>query len=111
MTPVSNEPLEPEHFDSGELLSNIQILKDVNNVDNGYYLVIAVHRDVAKRDEFLRKAVAAGESNIDFFFDVNTSKYYIYYQKFDYIDTANEALKSKGSQPYNTNMSVVKIEN
>ncbi|GAA4270138.1 PorP/SprF family type IX secretion system membrane protein [Hyunsoonleella aestuarii] len=110
-TPVSNEPLEPEHFDSGELLSNIQILKDVNNVDNGYYLVIAVHRDVAKRDEFLRKAVAAGESNIDFFFDVNTSKYYIYYQKFDYIDTANEALKSKGSQAYNTNMSVVKIEN
>ena len=44
-------------------------------------------------------------------FDVNSSKYYIYYQKYDYIEAANSAMQSKGSEPYNTNMSVVKIEN
>ena len=111
ITPLSNEPIQPEDFDSGEVLSNIQILKGVNNIDNGYYMVVAVHTDVAKRDEFLRKAVASGQTNIDFFFDVNSSKYYIYYQKYDYIEAANSAMQSKGSEPYNTNMSVVKIEN
>ncbi|WP_223550450.1 PorP/SprF family type IX secretion system membrane protein [Aestuariivivens sp. NBU2969] len=110
ITPLSNEPLRPEDFDSGEILSNIQILKGVNHTDNGFYLVVAVHTDVNKRDEFLRKAISAGQTNIDFFFDVNSSKYYIYYQKYDYIEAANSAMQSKSSAPYNTNMSVVKIE-
>ena len=110
ITPRSTTPLRAEDFDSGEVLRNIQILKGVNNADNGYYLVIAVHSDVAKRDEFLRKAVASGQTNIDFFFDVNSSKYYIYYSKYDSIEAANRGLAEKGSQPYNANMSVVKIE-
>ncbi|WP_242157489.1 PorP/SprF family type IX secretion system membrane protein [Aestuariivivens sediminis] len=111
ITPLASEPLRAEDFDSGEVLSNIQILKGVNNAENGYYLVVAVHTDVDKRDEFLRKAIASGQTNIDFFFDVNSSKYYIYYQKYNSIDAANKSMELKGSQPYNTNMSVVKIEN
>ncbi|MEJ2112977.1 MAG: PorP/SprF family type IX secretion system membrane protein [Flavobacteriaceae bacterium] len=109
-TPISDTPLKPENFDSGEVIENIQILKGVTNAEKGYYVVVAVHTDVEKRDEFLRKAVAAGESNIDFFFDVNTSKYYIYYKKSDSLDSVNQTLQSKGSKPYNSNMSVVKIE-
>ena len=111
-TPVASEPLSPEDFDSGEeLSSSIQIVKDVKNTENGYYIVIAVHSDVEKRDEFLRKAVAAGQANIDFFFDVNTSKYYIYYQKFDDIESAKSATELKGSKPYNGNMYTVKVVN
>ena len=109
-TLVSNTPLKPENFDSGEVLENIQILKGVNNVEEGYYVVIAVHTDMGKRDDFLRNAVAAGQENIDFFFDVNTSKYYIYYEKFNNLNAANQALEEKGSEPYNSNMSMVKIE-
>ncbi len=111
-TPVASEPLTAEDFDSGEAQSNsIQIVKDVKNTENGFYVVVGVHSDVAKRDEFLRKAVAAGQSNIDFFFDVTTSKYYIYYQKFDDIQSARNAMELKGSKPYNGNISLVKIEN
>ena len=110
-TPLSETALTSDQFDSGDVSSNIQIVKGVTNVENGYYLVVAVHSDVAKRDEFLRKAVAAGEQNIDFFFDVNSNKYYIYYQKFDMLDAAARNLSSKGSKPYNTNMSMVKVEN
>ena len=111
-TDPSPEPLTTADFDSGEALSNIQIVKDVNNVEAGYYLVVAVHNDVSKRDEFLKKAVAAGQKDIDFFFDVNTSKYYIYYEKFDSIGDAKSSLDSnKGSKPYNSKMSMVKIEN
>ena len=111
-TPLSPIPLKAEDFDFGEEQSdNIQILKNVTNVDDGYYLIIAVHSNVAKRDDFLTKAVASGESNIDFFHDVNTSKYYIYYSKFDTLRDANNEMKSKGNKPYNGKMSIVKIEN
>lgn len=111
-TPLTSEPLKTEDFDFGEEQSgNIQILKNVENVENGYYLILAVHSDVIKRNDFVTKVVSSGRSDIDFFYDVKTSNYYIYYDKFESIEAANEELKSKGNRPYNTKMSLVKIEN
>ncbi|WP_417890079.1 PorP/SprF family type IX secretion system membrane protein [Xanthomarina gelatinilytica] len=110
-TPLSPVPLSVEDFNFGEEQSgNVQILKGVQNVDNGYYMIIAVHENINDRDEFLEKVVASGQSDVNFFFDVNSSKYYIYYQKFDYVEEAMRALDSKGNKPYNEKMSVVKIE-
>ncbi len=111
-TPLSTEPVTAEDFDFGETQSaTVQILKDVQNVDEGYYIIIAVHNDKVKRDAFLEKVVSTGQSNINFFFDVNTNKYFIYYEKFDYVEAAMRALEAKGSKPYNGKMSVIKIEN
>ncbi|MCL5128341.1 PorP/SprF family type IX secretion system membrane protein [Algibacter sp. L4_22] len=110
-TEVSTEPLTESDFDFGKKLSNIQIMKGVDNVESGYYLVVAVHSDVAKRDAFLAKAVAAGQSNIDFFYDVNSSNYFIYYQKFDDIEMASRVLLNRNNKPYDSRMSMVKIEN
>ena len=110
-TPYSATPLTAEDFDYGEEQSSMQILKNVKNTDNGYYLILAVHNNTAKRDQFLTKTVASGQSNIDFFYDVNTSKYYIYYQKFNTIDEAKNALKNKDNKLYNAKVSIVKIEN
>ena len=111
-TELSNTPLKAEDFDFGEDQgSNIKILKNINNVESGYYLIIAVHNDVKKRNDFVTKVVASGRTNIDYFYDLNTSKYYIFYDKFDSINQANEAMKSKGSRVYNIKMSLVKIEN
>ena len=111
-TPRSAVALKAEDFDFGEeQSSNIQIIKNVNNVESGYYAVVAVHNDAVKRDEFLRKAVAAGASDIDFFYDVTTSRYFIYATKLDSIDAALETLETKGNQPYNGKMSIIKIEN
>ncbi|WP_417858580.1 PorP/SprF family type IX secretion system membrane protein [Xanthomarina gelatinilytica] len=110
-TPLSPVPLSVEDFNFGEEQSgNVQILKGVQNVDNGYYMIIAVHENINDRDAFLEKVVASGQSDVNFFFDVNSSKYYIYYQKFDYVEEAMRALDSKGNKPYNEKMSVVKIE-
>ena len=80
-------------------------------MESGYYLVLAVHTDVNKRDDFVTKTVSSGQSDINFFYDVNSSKYFIYYEKFDDIVSANKALQSKGNEPYNSKMSIVKIEN
>ncbi|MBA6152493.1 PorP/SprF family type IX secretion system membrane protein [Gelidibacter gilvus] len=111
-TPLSPVPLKAEDFNFGEEQgNNIQIIKNVKNVESGYYVVVAVHNDAVSRDEFLTKAVAAGQSNIDFFYDVNTSRYFIYYKKLDSISAASEEMKTKGNQPYNGKMSIIKIEN
>jgi type IX secretion system PorP/SprF family membrane protein len=111
-TPSSTVPLKAEDFDFGEeQSSNIQIVKNVKNEESGYYMVIAVHSDIEKRDEFLTKAVSAGQYDINFFYDVNSSKYFIYYEKFDSVNMANRALEARGSKPFNGNMSIIKIEN
>ncbi|MGB3606973.1 MAG: hypothetical protein WBA19_07455, partial [Psychroserpens sp.] len=111
-TVLAERPYEANDFDFGETQSdNIQILENVKNVDNGYYLILAVHNDVEKRNEFIKKVVASGRTDVDFFYDVNTSKYYIYYDKFQDINAANNGMKLKGNRPFNKNMSLVKIEN
>ena len=108
--PVS--PYTSDDFDFGEEQSeNIKILKNVKNTESGYYLVIAVHNDINNRNEFLTKVVASGRADVDFFYDVNSSKYYIYYNKFDSISAANKAMETKGNRPYNVKMSLIKIEN
>jgi type IX secretion system PorP/SprF family membrane protein len=110
-TPVTKTNFKPEDFDYGDEQANMQILKKIKNTDAGYYLVIAVHNDQSKRDEFLTKTVSAGQRDINFFYDVNSSKYFIYYNKFDNIEEAKKALESKGSTPYNGKMAIVKVEN
>ena len=108
--PVS--PYTSDDFDFGEEQSeNIKILKNVKNTESGYYLVIAVHNDINKRNDFLTKVVASGRANVDFFYDVSSSKYYIYYNKFDSISAANKAMENKVDRPYNIKMSLIKIEN
>tara|TARA_R110002124_G_scaffold138576_6_gene302167 strand:+ start:99710 stop:102106 length:2397 start_codon:yes stop_codon:yes gene_type:complete len=111
-TERSSTPLNVSDFDFGEDRSNnIQILKNVENTENGYYLILAVHSDTEKRDDFVRKVIASGNDNVNYFYNVNTSKYYIYQTKVDSINEANDALKTKGSEPYTEKLSIIKIEN
>jgi len=109
---VSSVPLNSEDFDFGEELgNNVIILKDVQHIESGYYLVLAVHGNIVKRDDFLRKTVASGQADVNFFYDVNTSKYYIYFEKFDSIEAAGKAMQLNDNKPYKSKMTMVKIEN
>jgi type IX secretion system PorP/SprF family membrane protein len=112
-TAVGTSQFVAEDFDFGEerILDNIQIVKNVKNEENGYYAVLAIHSDVNKRNEFLTKSIASGQANINFFYDVNTSKYYIYFEKFYSIDEAKKAIQLNESKPYSSKISIVKIEN
>ena len=111
-TKPASQPLTTSDFDFGEAQGEgIKILKNVKNAQSGYYLIIAIHSDINKRNEFITKVVASGRANVDFFYDVNTSKYYIYYNKFESIGPANKIMETKGNRPYNVNMTLVKIEN
>ncbi|WP_348798282.1 PorP/SprF family type IX secretion system membrane protein [Flavobacterium adhaerens] len=109
-TKVSSVPLKAEDFDFGDNQSNMQIIKNNKNIQPGYYVILAVHSDVQKRDTFVTKTVAAGQSNVNFFYDVNSSKYFIYTEMFDNLQEATDALSAKGSKPYNGKMVIVKID-
>ncbi|MDX1271132.1 PorP/SprF family type IX secretion system membrane protein [Bizionia paragorgiae] len=111
-TGPSTTTLTSQDFDFGEEQnSNIQILKNVKNVENGYYVIIAVHSDVLKRNQFVTRVIQAGGNNVDFFYDFNSSKYYIYYDKYDNIQAANQSIEANANKPFAAKMSVVKIEN
>lgn len=111
-TPKSSIPIEEKNLDFGEEQgSSIRILKGVKNTENGFYLVLAVHSDKTKRDNFVRQVVASGQKDVSFFYDVNTSKYYIYQQKFDNIQSATQAMQQKGTTAINKKLSMIKIEN
>ncbi|GAA4281285.1 PorP/SprF family type IX secretion system membrane protein [Gaetbulibacter aestuarii] len=101
-----------DDFDFGEeQTSSVQIVKGVQHTEPGYYTVLAVHSDEGKRDEFVRKAIASGLEDIDFFYDVNTNKYFIYSNRFDDVNAASRAVDSKSNEPYNSEMTIVSIEN
>lgn len=105
-------PLAYEDLDFGrERNNNIQILKNINHAESGYYLVLAVHSDVNKRDVFLVQVISSGYKEVDFFYDVKTSEYYIYSKKFNTINEAEESLRTKPDKPYNQNVTLLKIEN
>ncbi len=109
---TSNTSIDPSQLDFGrERNSNIQIIKNVKNIESGYYLVMAVHSNVQKRDVFISQVLASGNKNIDFFFDVNSSEYYIYSQKYNDINATERALKNIDNKPYNSKVNIVKIEN
>lgn len=111
-TPLATTKLKPEDFNYGEPQANMQILKNISNAEKGFYTVIAVHNDAAKRDEFLTKVISTGQKNVNFFYDVRNNKYYIYYNnKLDNLEDATRALESKGNTPYNGKMVIIKVEN
>ena len=82
-----------------------------SNTQNGFYLILAVHTDVSKRDSFISKVVSTGQQNIDFFYDISSSKYFIFTKRFENLEETPTALDAKGNKPYNGKMFVVKIEN
>jgi len=110
--PLKDTALDINEIDFGrERNNNIQILKNVPNTENGYYLVLAVHNNIIKRDEFLVQVISSGYKDVDFFFDVNTSEYYIYSKRFDNINETERALASIEDEPYNIMINIIKIEN
>ncbi len=110
-TPVTYESYKVEDLNFGDNVdTNLQILKKIDNVAPGFYVILAVHTDVVKRDEFIRKVVAAGQTKVDFFFDVNTGKYFIHVNNSDYIEGAKKVVDTKGNEAYNSKMFIVKVE-
>ncbi len=94
-TAPTGQTYKPTDFDFGEEQAGTQIIKNNDNIPEGYYIVIAIHKDVAKRDAFVKKAIQAGQKDIDFFYNASNGNYYIYYDRQNQIQELQLPWKAK----------------
>jgi len=117
LTEVDNNPSTNSEakisndFDFTESTNLIKIIKNINSVESGYYLIFGAFSDIEKRDLFIDGLTSNGINNVGFFFDSISDKYFIYYKKFDSIETVRLALQSKANLSYKGKMGIVKVEN
>lgn len=69
--------------------TKIEVISNLKEVTDGFYLVANIFSEAAQRDEFAVNLSYAGEKKTKFFYNVNNFGYYVYT---DVFDTLNEAL-------------------
>ena len=66
-----------DNFNSTNLVS-IEVIENLLEVPNGYYLVTGKYSDAKERDEQIIKLINAGVIDASFFYNFNTLSYYVY---------------------------------
>ena len=87
----------------------IQIIKNVENLESGFYTVLGVYSDVEKKDSFLTNVSIEDRSNYGSFFDKKSQKYFVYNERFNDLETAKNALTAKRNSSFNGRIAIVKI--
>ncbi len=99
-----------QKYDFGYQFANMQVVKNIENVESGFYLILAVHNDSKKAETFMKQALASGQKNIKFFYNLNLNSYFIYTDKFDTAAKGVTALENKTDVACNAKMVLIKIE-
>jgi LysM repeat protein len=89
---------------------SIEVLKNLEEVKKGYYLVLNIVKEAKERDAYVMKLIDGGDINASFFYNFNTFSYYVYS---DYFKTVGEALngyKQKENTKYQEKMFIVNIK-
>jgi LysM repeat protein len=89
---------------------NIEVLKNLNEVKKGYYLVLNIVKDAKERDAYVMKLIDSGDINASFFYNFNTFSYYIYSDYFKSVGEALSAFKQKENTKYQEKMFIVNIK-
>ena len=89
----------------------IEVLKNIKDVKNGYYIVANIFTEAKPRDEFTLKLTDSGEVNSNFFFNINIFSYYVFSKSFNNVDEALYECKQKVGNPLFENMFIAQIEN
>lgn len=90
--------------------TKIEIIRNLKNVENGFYIVTKIFADTNERDEFARKLTDSGEVKSSFFYNINNFMYYVYTKKFE---SANEAIyeyKNRINKPLFEGVFIVQIQ-
>jgi LysM repeat protein len=89
----------------------IEVLKNLKEVKNGYYLVASVFSDAEPRDKFVMKLTDSGEINSSFFYNINILSYYVYTKTFDKLEEVMYEYKQKEKNELFSNMFILHVEN
>ena len=102
---------EGESIDSSNAIIDIPIIKKLTDVSSGYYLVLKTFSNLEETKAYLSTVISSGGgANVNFFFNLHNSTYYVYIAKSDTMGEANQELKAKGTKTYNKNMFIAKVE-
>ncbi|WP_339328746.1 SPOR domain-containing protein [Aestuariivivens sediminicola] len=100
-----------EELDISRSPNIIQILKGVEDVNNGFYLILDAFKDASLRDRFIKTLESEGYANVRFFFDQKSDYFFVYNETFSVSELASKALKLKVNSPNREKMFIVKVEN
>lgn len=92
-----------------EKLVKMEVLKNINDIEEGYYIVADVFSEAEPRDAFARKLIDLGEMNSSFFYNINVLSYYVFTKKFKNADEALYEFKLKKDKPMYEKMFIVQI--
>ncbi|WP_445456320.1 PorP/SprF family type IX secretion system membrane protein [Flavobacterium sp. HNIBRBA15423] len=101
---------------SGNLLDNepisndIPIVKKMNNVASGYYVVLGKFKDTKQRDAFIKQVVSEGGTSVNQFYNIYDGNYYVFLGKFDELSPATNELSKRGTKSYNKKMKIVQVQ-
>ena len=105
--PTTKKPLEDNIL--AENPNIIQIIKNVENLESGFYTVLGVYADVEKKDSFLTNLSIDDRPNYGAFFDKKSQKYFVYNERFNDLETAKNALTAKRNASFIGRIAIVKI--
>ncbi len=87
-----------QNYDSTKKIE-IEILKNLKEVKDGFYLVVEEFTDAIPRDKFILKMMDQGQVNTSFLYNPNKLSYYVYSKYFTRLDQVTYEYKSKESKP------------
>ncbi|NJM78625.1 MAG: PorP/SprF family type IX secretion system membrane protein [Flavobacterium sp.] len=97
-------------FDEEPITNDIAIVKKMNNVASGFYMVLGKFKDTKQRDTFIKQVVSEGGTSVNQFYNIFDASYYVYLGRFDELTPATNELTKRGTKTYNKKMRVVKVE-
>lgn len=91
--------------------TRIEIIRNLKELENGFYLIADTFEDPKLRDEFALKISDSGETQTSFFYNVNNFSYYVYVKKYETSDEAIYAYNQKINKPNFDKLFIVHIQN
>lgn len=90
--------------------TKIEVINNLNDVENGYYLVANMFTEALQRDDFAVRLSYSGERKTKFFYNVNNFGYYVYTNVFKTLDEALFEYKVKPKTDLFKNLFIVQIK-
>ena len=90
---------------------DIEVIKNIKDAKNGFYLVTGIFKEAKERDSFIMKLIDSGALETTFFYNNNTFTYYVYTKIFTTVNTALAGFKDVENKKMYEKMKVVKLEN
>lgn len=105
------EKNEPSGFKKGFKTIDIEVIKNLKDTKNGFYLVLGIFKEAKERDSFVMKLMDSGEVETTFFYNNNSFTYYVYTKSFLTVNEALKGFKEVENKKMHDKMKVVKLEN